>query len=507
MLFTGLLLTLLAGAPQSSEVYVSSQRGDDETATGTKEAPFRTITRGLSAAHSLRARQLVVEFGVYHDGETFPLQVWGGLELRGIGAAGTTIQGGPDDVLVRVVPSPDGEGRPATLSALGLAGGGLGLEYSTPSVPLRLNGVVCEGLPVGVRLDATETAAPPLSVVASGFRAVDCAVGLEGVGEGELRLDLGLSSFERCEVGLLFRAAEDVEPDAYEGAGVHHTVRVRDSVFQGCSLAGILRRGAARTNRGAPYRFQRTLFHGNRVGLELQRPAADSAMDVLDCRFLANTHFGLRVCGHRGDRGLRSRIEGCEFRWNGVGLHTTNTHVLYEVRRNRFVDNSGNAIFMSNFMTDPVRVLIANNLVAGNGGAGVYCMADGQQLAAEILHNTVVHNGGGGVYRKTRHSGTSTFEVRGCIVAGNAPDLVKIEPQEVFHSLIGDGSGGEENGNLAGDPGFVDPELRDFRLAPGSRCIDRGAVDERLGEADLVGSARVVGAPDLGALEAAEAGR
>ena len=493
-----------AAAVSGDAVHVSFQRGSDDAGDGSASAPFRTLTRGLAAAAEGGLERVLVGYGTYGEGESFPLELWNGLELRGIGAAGTRLQGNGGETLVRIAPAAVESSEPVHLAALGLTGGAVGIEAGVGHTPLFLNGVVLEAMPVGLRLTASAPGAGPVQASAEGLRAVECEVGLEALGVGPIELELAHSAFERCGVGLSLRAAEDVEPDAYGGPGVHHTVRVSDTVFQGGDI-GAERRGAPRTNLGPPYRFERCLFLGNRIGLELQRPAADSPLEVLDSRFLSNANFGLRASGHRGDPRLRSRVEGCEFRWNGVGLHTTNTHVLYEVRRNRFLDNAGNAIFMANFMTDPVRVRIAGNLIADNGGAGVYCMADGQQLAAEVLYNTIANNGSGGIYRKTRHAGKSTFEVRGCIVVGNAPDLEKIEPFEVFHSLVGDGSAGTENGNLAGDPGFGDAGRRDFELRSGSPCRDRGELSEglaeRLGELDLRGRPRFAGPPDLGAFE------
>ena len=181
----------------------------------------------------------------------------------------------------------------------------------------------------------------------------------------------------------------------------------------------------------------------------------------------------------------------------------TNSHVVYEIRRSRFLDNVGNALFLANLQTEPLKARVVSSLIASNGGAGVYTMADGQKIGVDILYSTIANNGAGGVHRKTRHSGSSELEVTGCIVYGNATDLVKIEPEEVRRSLIGDGSiKAGQNGNLIGDPGFRNALWRDYSLAPGSPCIDAGEVDSRLGERDLAGFPRVQGAPDLGALEA-----
>jgi hypothetical protein len=297
------------------------------------------------------------------------------------------------------------------------------------------------------------------------------------------------------------RAAEDVEIGAYDGPGVNHRVVLEGCVFQGCERAGFERRGSTGANLGDPYEFSNCLFQGNRVGIELMRPSADTPIRVRGSRFFSNVNFGMRVAGNAGDPTETSLIDDSEFRWNGVGLHMTNSHVVFEVRRSRFLDNVGNALFLANFQTEPLSARVISSLIAGNGGAGVYTMADGQKLGVEILHSTIAHNGAGGVHRTTRHSGESRLEIKGCVVVGNAPDLVKIEREEVSASLVGDGGGGSERGNLSGDPGFRNAALRDYRLASGSRCIDAGEADPRLGELDLAGLVRAEGAPDLGAFE------
>ena len=484
------------------QLHVSALNGDDARGDGGRDAPFRSLTRALGALGEKVApgTRIHLGYGTYdaEHGERFPLELPSGVTVRGIGASGTELVGDGQGTLLRL----GGAGQ-SVLGGLSLRGADVGLELTGgQAASVHLLGLRVEGLETGVGAAASDAGGPALSLWIDGLQAVDCGVGLALTGHGPVGLELRDSAFRDCRVGLLFEAAAEAEIAAYEGPGVDHDVTLAGCVFRGCSEAGILRRGAARTNEGPAYRFEACLFEGNRAGIEFRRPAADSPLVLRGCRFLSNTHFGLTATGHDGDAGKASEVVESEFRFNGVGLHVTNAHVVYRVHRNRFLDNGGNAMFLSNFMTEPVRAVVANNLVAANGGAGVYCLADGRQLAVALLYNTIVDNGGGGVVRKNRHSGQSSFEVRGCILAGNTPELVKIEPAEVFGSLVMDGSAGRGNGNLEGDPAFLDPARRDYRLGPESPCRDAGAADPRLGAVDLAGAPRAVGPPDLGALEA-----
>ena len=502
---SALLLALCAGpaapaAAAGGEIVASLNRGNDEAGDGSAAAPYRTVTKALAAARAAGAALVRLEYGTYEQGEAYPLALPAGIELRGIGAGGSVLRGGAD-VLVRLEPG-DGETVLAGLSLSGAgAATGIGLDLAPEAglpVSALLRGVTLEGLGTGVRARTGEAA---LRLTGTGLRAVDCGTGIDAEGTGELALELADAAFERCRVGLLLRAAEGAELTTYDGPPARHALALRRTAFVDCSEAGLARRGAAGTNEGPPYLLEDCLFQGNETGIDLQRPAADTPIRVLSSRFLWNRGFGLRASGQEGNPAAVSTVEACEFRWNGVGLHVTNAHVVYEVRRAAFLDHTGNALFLSNFQTAPLKARVESCLIAGNGGAGIYTMADGERIAVEVLHCTVLDNGAAGVHRKTRHAGKSTLELRGSIVAGNAPDLEKIEPAEVFRSLIGDGSAGAEQGNLSGAPLFVDPARRDYRLRADSPCVDGGEPDPRLSALDVAGRPRAAGPPDLGACE------
>ena len=480
----------LAQAAPPLDVVVSQGRGKDD-GDGSATAPYRTVTRALRAVRESAAKRITIEYGEYGAGETFPLQLPAGVELRGIGCGGTFLQVATGTGVLLASDASE----TCTLAGLAIVGADIGVQCNGAALVLR--GVALANCKVGI---ASQDGAAT-TIRATGLRVRDGDVGIDAPGLAPFSLQLSDAVFEQCRIGLSLHAVDAGDPVTYTGPGVQHDLRLERCTFAGCREGGLVRKGAAGTNNGPAYHILDCTFLANGIGIDLQRPAADTPLVVRRTRFHSNTLFGLRASGQGGDATTTSMIEACDFQWNGVGVHATNCHVVYELRRCRLLDNVGNALFLANFVTTPLAVRVADSLIAGNGGAGIYTMADGNQLAAKITHCTVVQNGAAGVHRKTRHAGTSTLEIRGCIVAGNATDLERIAPTEVWTSLIGDGSATNERGNLAGDPRFVDAALRDLRLRADSPCIDRGEASSGAGAVDLIGQARI-GTADLGALEA-----
>jgi hypothetical protein len=508
VLFAG-VAQLLGQAPEQARtraIVVSQNRGDD-AAAGTAAAPVRTVTRGIALAGATGAAIVRVEYGEYGPGEVLPIELPPGIEVAGIGAGGSSLACG-GKVAFRVAPAPRVvASNPAPAAVTVLAGFGIhdaaigvALPASdTAGTVLVVRGTTFRSCAIAV---SAPTGKAALELTATGMRTEQCAIGIDVSGTGPCRLRLDDSTFTGGDVGVLLRAAEGVEVGTYDGPGGDHDVALLRCSFLGCARAGLARRGAAGTNRGSIYTLADCSFAGNGTGIDLPRPAGDTPLVVTGTRFHGNSGFGVRTAGQNGDPLRTSTFTGCDFRWNGVGLHATNCHVACSVRRCTFVDNLGNALFLANFMAAPVSAAVADCLIAGNGGAGVYTLADGERLAISLHHCTITANGSSGVHRQTKHNGRSTLSLVGCIVAGNAIDLERVRADEVATSLIGDGTGGDTSGNLAGDPGFVDARRRDYRLRAESRCIDSGSAAAP-GALDLAGNPRL-GRADLGALEHAQ---
>jgi len=378
------------------------------------------------------------------------------------------------------------------------------------------HGIECRGAPAGpaslvlddvrlahlgtgllVEAERADAAAPAATVLISGGRFEDCDTGLLLSGEGRLRCTVADSVFRRNRNGIWLSG------NTARGDGVDH-----DLVLEGCRFldqqeAGLRRQGSDGKNRGLPYRVERCVFQGNDSGILFEIPSGDSPLEVRASEFWENVHHGMWVAGAAGDTSLRSRIRESVFRWNGIALYLINNGVVFEVDRNQVLDSLGNGVFCANFTAAPARTLFTNNVFAHNGTNGLHVMSDGHHMAARVVFNTFVGNLRSGVERKDRRKGVTTFEIENCVLAGNGMDLRSVEESEVSHCLIADGQFDGVNGNFATDPGFADPDLRDYHLRPDSPCRGRAAEcpEAAEGSLDLEGRPRNQGAADLGALE------
>ncbi|MGD0538903.1 MAG: LamG-like jellyroll fold domain-containing protein, partial [Verrucomicrobiota bacterium] len=141
--------------------------------------------------------------------------------------------------------------------------------------------------------------------------------------------------------------------------------------------------------------------------------------------------------------------------------------------------------------------LVVSNSVSGLGG-GVY--AEGGTVESTTLSGNSALSGAG-LYAD------GPAQVVNSILYGNtAGAWADCAPSNatalVSYSLVGTGLV-PGPGNLTGDPRFVNPAGGDYRLAPGSPCVDTGTnLAWMTGATDLEGELRVLGlAVDMGAYE------
>ena len=134
--------------------------------------------------------------------------------------------------------------------------------------------------------------------------------------------------------------------------------------------------------------------------------------------------------------------------------------------------NSGGGIFCCR---DSAR--ITNNIIWENkakSGAGISC----DRSSCAIINNTITSNVatyGGGIFFKG-----GFVKIINTILWDNKDDLYSgwFSPSSrPDHSDIGDGDFRGLNGNISGDPLFMDPENGDFRLRLDSPCMDAGNPD------------------------------
>ena len=115
--------------------------------------------------------------------------------------------------------------------------------------------------------------------------------------------------------------------------------------------------------------------------------------------------------------------------------------------------------------------IITNCLIMDNEGSevggGIYvARSDATISNCTIVNNTAAY-GAGGVYCM---DGTAT--VVNCVLRGNLPNEISGGGTTVTYCNVQGGQAGE--GNIDADPLFVDPDNHDFRIGPGSPCIDAG---------------------------------
>jgi hypothetical protein len=148
-------------------------------------------------------------------------------------------------------------------------------------------------------------------------------------------------------------------------------------------------------------------------------------------------------------------------------------------------------------------VLLANNTAASSGSA--VAVVDGQVSLSNV---TIAGNEGGrAVSGVDEDPAPQTLTAQNSIIWGNAPgDLdCSVLDCDVSTSNIGGGFAG--TGNIDADPQFKDPFEGDFRLLPGSPCVDTGT-DADAPDHDLQNEVRPldgdgdgVATTDMGAFE------
>ena len=157
----------------------------------------------------------------------------------------------------------------------------------------------------------------------------------------------------------------------------------------------------------------------------------------------------------------------------GIGGGIYSFRAAPNINRNRLEENeaahSGGGIFCNR---DSSR--ITNNIIWKNKakiGGGISC----DRCFATVINDTITANmavHGGGIFVDS-----GSVRIINLILWQNEDDLYfkQLSPSSrPDHSNIGDGDLRGINGNISADPLFTDPENGDFRLQPGSPCINSG---------------------------------
>ncbi|MDJ0765842.1 MAG: right-handed parallel beta-helix repeat-containing protein [Myxococcota bacterium] len=105
---------------------------------------------------------------------------------------------------------------------------------------------------------------------------------------------------------------------------------------------------------------------------------------------------------------------------------------------------------------------VVNSTFTANRGGGIF--VDWSHL--DVIHSTFYKNDPNAIWANPE----STVSIRGSIIWENQPNGIEGGQTTVMYSLVqGWGVG---NGNIVGDPQFINPDEGDLRLAASSPCID-----------------------------------
>ena len=147
------------------------------------------------------------------------------------------------------------------------------------------------------------------------------------------------------------------------------------------------------------------------------------------------------------------------------------------IKRNQIRGNAGNGVNLIQERAD-----VKDNWIYDNGNAGI--RASGSPWA-NLLNNTIVGNTNYGIH----NTSTAPWTISNCILWDNGDDLYDCS---ATYSCISDCNDAGGTGNICGaanDPDFVDPDNDDYRLAPGSPCID-AADGDVASTTDIFGNSR-----------------
>ena len=230
-------------------------------------------------------------------------------------------------------------------------------------------------------------------------------------------------------------------------------------------------------------------FSGN-VGSGLR--TLSSSLMVTDCTFAGNASYrgagadlygvttisGCTFSGNRAMSGGGMILDGgtvidCTFlgnaaSWFGGGLIMDgNTKVIGCIFENNTASLYGGGLRVH--PDEPEQTYIVNSLFLGNsaeGGGGAYIWGKASPFINCTFSNNTAAIGGG--------LGGGSAILINCVLWGNIPDEFEVDGyiHTVAYSDVQGGFPGV--GNIDADPLWVDPGGGDYRLRPGSPCIDAG---------------------------------
>lgn len=220
-------------------------------------------------------------------------------------------------------------------------------------------------------------------------------------------------------------------------------------------------------------------------------------LTVERCEFRDHAHSAIRT----GGGGYL--IEDVVVRDSRFGIWAESEGQQFEIRRASIFDVEETAIHLYNaHYAVPFKVTVDDCLLVGHE-IGIAHYQGLLYTDLKIEGCTIVGDRGIGVYAPDWQFGGPLL--RNSIVEGHSIEDVSTQVRAESCLIADGGAPPSAVATISGDPMFVDPATRDFRLGWGSPCID--AADGPLGP-DRTGHPRVVdgdlelqSAPDMGAFE------
>jgi hypothetical protein len=255
-----------------------------------------------------------------------------------------------------------------------------------------------------------------------------------------------------------------------------------DTILEGFTITGgSAYYGGGMTNSYSNPTVIQCIFNENEAASGAGMFNSHSSPTVTDCTFSSNTAYGLPVEAPGGGGMLNwndsePTVTDCTFAensaFNGGGMHNLNgspvvTNCTFE---GNTADQDGGG--MSNSGSSPT---VGNTTFTGNmasvGNALSFDSYQQQYPSNLVIANCIMWDGGNEIWNNDGSTITTTYSD----VQGGWPGT----------------------GNIDADPQFVDPDNGDYRLSPGSPCVDAAdntAVPDGV-TTDLDGNPRFVDDP------------
>lgn len=237
--------------------------------------------------------------------------------------------------------------------------------------------------------------------------------------------------------------------------------------------------------------------------------SVDSSPAITDCRLIENSaQEGGGGCYFRSSSPAVTNciITGNSVLSHGGGVYSIDSSPVITnctIRANKAFRNSapygdGGGIYCSSSALTLANCNIYKNSASDDGG-GIVCTDDS---TANIAHCTIAANSasyGGGMSLWTKSSiemvnctvannsayskggaiycfGLSSPVITNCILWNDSPHEIYVYNDDAIKIKDSNIQGGYEGtGNISIDPAFIDPNGGDYRLRPGSPCLDKGA--------------------------------